>query len=128
MSPACSLVRGTSTFQPYSALDSHQDSALRDPAALPTVTTNWPLVSPVSEASEDRVVSWVRCVLKVPLLVTATGVVPSSPCPINSADASARWLELACRINGCGAAAAAAQSTSLRASNSVWVPPSATPA
>src|SRR5699024_11755856 len=74
MSPACSLVRGTNTFQPYNARDSHQDSVEREPAASPMVTTSCPLVSPASEPSDASVVSCVRCVLNVPLLVTATGV------------------------------------------------------
>src|SRR2546421_395612 len=36
ISPAWSLVRGTSTFQPYRARDSHQDSLARAPTADPT--------------------------------------------------------------------------------------------
>ena len=34
--PACSLVRGTSTFQPYSGAALHQDSRSRSPTASPT--------------------------------------------------------------------------------------------
>ena len=44
IAPACSLVRGTSTFQPYSARDSHQASLSRCAAALPIVTTTVPVI------------------------------------------------------------------------------------
>src|SRR5215207_3637708 len=43
IAPACSLVRGTSTFQPYSGRLSHQDSRPRSATAGPTAITSGPV-------------------------------------------------------------------------------------
>src|SRR4051794_25332564 len=128
ISPACSLVRGTRTFQPYSARDSHHDSFDRCPAAWPIVTISGPTSSPASFATFSSVVSRVRWVLMVPFAVTATGVAAGTPLPVSADAASARCADDACSTSGPGAAASAAQSTSPRTSTSVCVPPSATPA
>ena len=66
MAPAWSLVRGTSTRQPYSARDSHQESSSRRPTSAPMVSTSGPSRSAPALASCASVVSTVRCVVNVP--------------------------------------------------------------
>ncbi len=50
ISPAWSLVRGTSTVQPYSARLSHQFSLARLCTVLPIVTTRGPVNGPAGSA------------------------------------------------------------------------------
>src|SRR5690606_31105856 len=77
IAPACSLVRGTSTFQPYSGRLSHQLSFSRSATPLPTSNTTRP-VNPSAAATKlstlEVVVYWVS---PVPSPVTATGTDPS---------------------------------------------------
>ena len=67
ITPAWSLVRGTSTRQPYRARDSHHDSRSRCSTAAPIVTTSGPSRSPPSPASDASVVCTVFCAVRVPL-------------------------------------------------------------
>src|SRR6185436_8999200 len=62
ITPACSLVRGTSTFQPYSGRFSHQDSLSRPLTPEPTTTTSRPAVPSAEEtrpSTVDDAVYWV---------------------------------------------------------------------
>src|SRR3954468_2956358 len=83
ISPAWSLVRGTSTVQPYSARLSHQFSFARLATVLPIVATSGPASGPEGSlpasvdlsSSPASVVSIDRCWQVVPLAVTTHGVV-----------------------------------------------------
>ena len=138
ISPAWSLVRGTSTVQPYSARLSHQFSFARLVTVLPMVTTSGPVSGPAGSAppsstpgsvSPCSVVSTDRCWHVVPCAVTTHGVVSASSCSIRVRAASARCDAVACRISGPGAAASASQSTcGSRTSATVCEEPSGSPA
>ncbi len=121
ISPAWSLVRGTSTVQPYRARLSHQFSLARLATVLPMVTTSGPANGPASSLPAGfsstvlsirppSVVSTDRCWQVVPLAVTTAGVLSTRPCSIRVRAASGRCDAVACRISGPGAAASAAQS------------------
>src|ERR1700712_4948713 len=98
ISPAWSLVRGTSTVQPYSARLSHQFSLARLETVLPIVTTSGPLSGPVDSAATnvalssrpDSVDSTERCWHVVPLAVTTQGVDSVNPYSIRVRAASGR--------------------------------------
>src|SRR6185312_3983666 len=140
ISPAWSLVRGTSTVQPYSARLSHQLSFARLVTVLPMVTTSGPAKGPAGRPEESvpasvflssrpaSVVSTERCWHVVPFAVTTVGVVSASPYSISVRAASGRRDAVACRISGPGAAASAAQSTSPRTSATVCADPRGSPA
>src|SRR5882757_6046684 len=136
ISPAWSLVRGTSTVQPYSARLSHQFSFARLATVLPIVATSGPASEPdgslpASVALSSRpasVVSIDRCWQVVPLAVMTHGVLVVSPYSMSVRAASGRCVAVACRIRGPGAAARAPQSTSPRTSATVCDEPSGSPA
>ena len=135
MSPACSLVRGTRTVQPYSARLSHQFSLARAVTARPMVTTNGPASGPAESPAPSarsvrpcRVDSTERCAQVVPWAVTTHGVLSASPYSMRERAASGRCEAVAVKISGPGAAASAAQSTSPRTSATVWVEPTGSPA
>src|SRR3954464_3778302 len=136
ISPAWSLVRGTSTVQPYSARLSHQFSFARLATVLPIVTTSGPVSGPAGSLAPmaalslrpPSVVSTDLCWHVVPCAVTTHGLVSANPYSVRVLAASARCDAVACRISGPGAAASAAQSTSPRTSASVCVDPSGRPA
>src|SRR5262245_24120017 len=136
ISPAWSLVRGTSTVQPYSARLSHQLSFARLATVFPMVATSGPDNGPAGSVPASvflssrpaRVVSTERCWHVVPCAVTTVGVVSASPYSISVRAASGRWEAVACRISGPGAAASAAQSTSPRTSATVCADPRGSPA
>jgi hypothetical protein len=128
MAPAWSLVRGTSTRQPYSARDSHQDSSARSPTSAPTVTMSGPSRSEASAAIVAMVPCTVFWVVVVPLAVTATGVCAAMPCSVSAEATSGRCEAVACSTNVPGAAARRAQSTPARTSASRCADPSGTPA
>src|SRR6185312_1960193 len=117
ISPAWSLVRGTSTVQPYNARLSHQFSLARLATVLPMVTTSGEGVAPsaasssVESVSPPSVDSTERCWQVVPDEVTTQGVVSARPYSISVRAASATCEEVACRISGPGPAARAPQST-----------------
>src|SRR6476620_5468645 len=127
ISPAWSLVLGTSTVQPYSARLSHQFSFARLATVLPIVTTNGPVSGPAGSFAPiaalsfrpPSVVSTERCWHVVPCAVTTHGVVSAKPYSIRVLAAAAGGDAVAGRISGPGAAASAAQSTSPRPSASV---------
>ena len=75
----CSLVRGTRTLQPKSALVSNQDSDSRRETVEPTTASTGNVASAITLAASARVVTEVRCWIVVPRSVTATGVDPSRP-------------------------------------------------
>src|SRR6478735_1225930 len=136
ISPAWSLVRGTSTVQPYRARLSHQFSFARLATVLPIVTTSGPASGPAGSgaarvalsSSPASVTSTDRCWQVVPLAVTTHGVLSVSPYSIRVRAASGRCDAVASRIRGPGAAASAAQSTSPRTSATVCDEPSGSPA
>src|ERR1700748_2768425 len=111
ISPAWSLVRGTSTVQPYRARLSHQFSLARLATVLPMVTTTGdgaapsPLRSRFASVSPPRVDSTERRAQVVPDDVTTRGVVWDRPYSISVRAASATCAEVACRISGPGPAA-----------------------
>src|SRR3954468_4362384 len=98
ISPAWSLVRGTSTVQPYSARLSHQFSLARLETVLPMVTTSGPTHGPVDSAATnvalssrpDSVDSTERCWHVVPFAVTTQGVDSVSPYSMRVRAASGR--------------------------------------
>src|SRR5918998_600834 len=82
MSPAWSLVRGTSTRQPNSGRLSHQDSLARLSTAEPTVTTTGPLTasSPaVFSATAASLATTLFCPVPEPPVVAATPGTTSKP-------------------------------------------------
>src|SRR3712207_8257373 len=79
MSPAWSLVRGTSTRQPNSGRLSHQDSRVRLSTTDPTVATTGPLTasSPaVFSATAASLATTLFCPVPEPPVVTTTAVEP----------------------------------------------------
>src|SRR6478735_10320109 len=102
ISPAWSLVRGTSTVQPYRARLSHQFSFARLATVLPIVTTSGPAKGPAGSPEESApasvllssrpvsVVSTERCWQVVPFAVTTVGVVSARPYSISVRAASGR--------------------------------------
>src|SRR2546421_329739 len=89
ISPAWSLVRGTSTVQPYSARLSHQFSLARLTTVLPmvTITGDGAAASPPNSSAESvsppSVDSTERCAQVVPADVTTQGVVSDRPYSIS---------------------------------------------
>src|SRR4029078_3514854 len=87
ISPAWSLVRGTSTVQPYRARLSHQFSLARLATVLPMVATSGPASGPAGSLAgrvglssrPASVVSTERCWQVVPLAVMTHGVLSVSP-------------------------------------------------
>jgi hypothetical protein len=79
IAPACSLVRGTSTFHPYSGRLSHQPRVSRSATTEPTTTTTRPLKPSAAATTLSTVEVTVYWVSPVPSPVTETGVLPSSP-------------------------------------------------
>src|SRR5271156_1507620 len=135
LSPAWSLVRGTSTVQPYSARLSHQFSLARLCTVLPIVTTTGDGAAGSAPTTMDESVSppsvdsTERCAQVVPEDVTTHGVVSASPYSIRVRAASATCEDVACRISGPGPAARAPQSTfGSRTSATVCDEPSGSPA
>src|SRR5271156_4200080 len=135
ISPAWSLVRGTSTVQPYRARLSHQFSLARLATVLPMVTTTGDgalpsvLTSRFESVSPPSVDSTERCAQVVPDEVTTHGVVSARPYSISVRAASATCEDVACRISGPGPAASAPQSTcGSRTSATVCDEPSGSPA
>src|SRR5271154_5531117 len=135
ISPAWSLVRGTSTVQPYRARLSHQFSLARLATVLPIVTTTGEGPAPSTLASRAESVnppsvdSTERCAQVVPDDVTTHGVVSESPYSISVRAAPAAGEEVACKISGPGPAAKAPQSTfGSRTSATVCDEPSGSPA
>ena len=132
IAPACSLVRGTSTFQPYSGRFSHQPSLSRWATPAPTVSTTRP-VKPSAAATKlstvDVVVYWVS---PVPSPVTATPVVPSTPAASSPSRTAARSPASTASASEPRptAAASASKSSALTSSTSAAVrtPGSGTPA
>ncbi len=112
---ACSFVRGTSTVQPNSARDSHQDSLLRPVTAAPMeITTEgaFPTTGAASASIRSRVEATVRWSVVVPSTVTDTGVSPARPCSTSAAATLPTSLETAVTTRVPGAWASAAQSRS----------------
>src|SRR3712207_761908 len=136
MSPASSLVRGTSTRQPNSGRLSHQDSRARLSTADPTVATTGPLTasSPAAfSATAPSLATTLFCPVPAPPVVTTTGMGPDRPPSTSRAAASGRSSALPCSTSGASrlfaAAASATRSASPpRRSADSEVPPSATPA
>ena len=128
MSADCSFVRGTRTFQPNSARDSHHCCLCRDAACLPKVTTNSPskvfpkLASSVSTPSADF------CETIEPAAVTVTAVDGASPCSHSAFCVSARCEAEVVMTIGSGPCATTDQSTSRRASTARWPEPRTIPA
>src|SRR5258705_9652824 len=87
-----------------------------------------PPASVVLSSRPASVVSTERCWHVVPFAVTTVGVASASPYSISVRAASGRCDAVACKINGPGAAASAAQSTSPRTSATVCADPSGSPA
>src|SRR5690606_4831634 len=71
IAPACSLVRGTSTFHPYSGRLSHQPRVWRDVTTEPTTTTTRPLKPSAAATTLSTVEVMVYWVSPVPFPVTA---------------------------------------------------------
>src|SRR4051794_23535913 len=136
ISPAWSLVRGTSTRHPNSGRLSHQDSRARLSTADPTVATTGPLTASrpaVFSATAASRATTLRCPVPEPPVVTTTGVEPDRPPSTSRAAASGRSSALPCSTSGASrlftAAASAARSASPpRRSADSEVLPSATPA
>src|SRR4051812_32993296 len=116
MSPACSLVRGTSTRQPNSGRLSHQESLARLSTAAPTVTTTEPvtLSSPADfSATADSLAATLFCAVPVPSVVTTTGVLPDSPPSTSAAAVGATCSAPACSTSGLPVPTAAAASAAM---------------
>ncbi len=112
---ACSLVRGTSTVQPNSARDSHQDSLLRAATAAPidiTTQVAFAMTGAASDSIRSRVEETVRWSVVVPSTVTDTGVSPARPCSTSAAATLPISFETAVTTRVPGAWASATQSTS----------------
>src|SRR5699024_8251333 len=84
----CSLVRGTSTRQPYNGLVSNHDSASRRSTTRPMTTTAGPSTSLPCSARDSRFVTTVDCSVVVPTRVSAAGVFASLPASIRDSLAS----------------------------------------
>src|SRR5215218_6174987 len=135
ISPAWSLVRGTSTRQPNSGRLSHQDIRARLSTAVPTVATTGPVNESrpaVFSATATSLATTLFCAVPEPPVVTATGVPPDSPPSTSRAAASGRSSALPWRTRvppvAVAAAASVVRSTPLRRSAVTAVPPIATPA
>src|SRR6476661_5297995 len=133
ISPAWSLVRGTSTRQPNSGRLSHHDSRARLSTAVPTVATTGPVTTSrpaVFSATAASLVSTLFCAVPEPPVVTTTGVVPDRPPSTRRTAASGSSSALPCRtsVPPETAPASAVRSTPLRRSAVTAVLPSATPA
>src|SRR3954452_22108038 len=135
ISPAWSLVRGTSTRQPNSGRLSHQESRARLSTAAPTVATTGPVStsSPaVFSATAASLATTLFCAVPEPPEVTTTGVLPDRPPSTSRPAASGRSSTVPCSTSvppaEPAAAASTARSTPLRRSAVTAVPPRATPA
>ena len=111
ISADCALVRGTSTFQPNMARDSHHWWRCRSPADLPMVTTRSPSMSRPISAMVARVPSADFWAHSEPEQVTVTGVPADRPCSARLEAASARWRPEVRRTIGPGELTSADQST-----------------
>src|SRR4051794_39722827 len=134
ISPAWSLVRGTSTRQPNSGRLSHHDSRPRLSTAVPTVATTGPVraSSPaVFSATETSLATTLFCAVPEPPAVTTTGVPADRPPSTSRAAASGSSSAVPCRTSVAPAEAAPARaprSTPLCRSAVTAVLPTATPA
>src|SRR3954467_968272 len=134
ISPAWSLVRGTSTRQPNSDRLSHQDRRARFSTAAPTVATTGPVRASrpaVFSATADSLATTLFCAVPEPPEVTTTGVPPDRPPSTSREAASGRSSGAPCRTrvpDWPTAPASDVTSTSLRRSAVTAVPPRATPA
>src|SRR4051794_781500 len=134
ISPAWSLVRGTSTRQPNSGRLSHQERRARFSTAAPTVATTGPVRASrpaVFSATADSLATTLFCAVPEPPEVTTTGVPPDRPPSTSREAASGRSSGAPCRTrvpDWPTAPASDVTSTSLRRSAVTAVPPRATPA
>src|SRR3954447_6056341 len=135
ISPAWSLVRGTSTRQPNRGRLSHQESLPRLSTAEPTVATTGPLkdsIPAVFSATADSLLATLFWPVPEPLVVTTMGVVAARPPSTSRVAASGSCSTVPCRTSvppvAPAAAASAARSTSPHRSAVSAVPPRATPA
>jgi hypothetical protein len=92
------------------------------------VSTSGPGSSAPSVARVASVACTVRWVVKVPLVVTATGVCAGIPFMVSAEATSVRCEAVACSTIRPGEAASRAQSTPCRTSASTCAEPSGTPA
>src|SRR5438309_1205696 len=134
ISPAWSLVLGTSTRQPNSGRLSHHDSRARLSTAAPTVATTRPLTASrpaVFSATADSFAVTLFCPVPEPPAVTTIGVEADRPPSTSRAAASGSSSAVACSTTvppvAAAAAASAPRSTSARRSAVSVVPPGAAP-
>src|SRR5215213_1932373 len=135
ISPAWSLVRGTSTRQPNSGRLSHQDSRARLSTAVPTVATTGPVKAStpaVFSATATSLATTLFCAVPEPPVVTTTGVFPDRPPSISRPAASGSSSAVPWRTRvppvAVAAPASAVTSTPLLRSAVTAALPSATPA